>query len=503
MSIIPAAIILVAGCCLVAMLAKIKWPGWIGVLLVFIVLCVIRDLAATPIAGLFIERYWVNPTEGIAATDEITTASLLVLLNAVAFAAGIVIAIIVKSVLPHKKSYGLKTSYSLHITSRAWKASFLLFLFSTLCQTIVLYYLLREINFLDIATTRALFSAKKATSISLFSYVRLFSSFTPIAVWGMILFAAQKRYRMIMAVFGVISVLLFEVMYGNRLQLAATVVGITVIYHYGVRRIRLRKTFLVAAILLVGLLAIQFVRMKVPDISGGVKNVAVDVLMSDSVNQAAFAIRHFPEDVPFIGIGFISNELSKLFPTIRKYMTWNKNIWDDIVEHIRGGRSGFIGKGGNHYIPAAESYMQYGIRGVVFIGSFIGFFYGLIFLWQRGHPNNTFILMVATYAFVSFVMSFINGKMFSWVSSMGFGALLPIGFLSIATFKIKWEVLTFCFFLFICFMCIAMKRLISYPELFDYAFAATLVFTYLLAIYSIGKKQRFQNDKLRHIQKAL
>jgi len=482
-------IILFAGSCFLAILVKAKWPGWLGMPLAFIVLCIIRDLGTTHIVDFYMGNYWVNPTEGIAAPDEINTAYFLVLLNYIALSVGMVAVIIAKCLLPHKKNPVISTSYSPRMCSRAWKASLLLFLFSILCQTIVFYFLLREFSILDIASSRAVFSAETATTIPLFCYARLLSGSMPIAVWGMMLFAGQKRNRMIIAVIGIISVVLFEVTFGSRMQLVANVFGIAVIYHYGIRQLGLRQTFLLAAMMLLALLMIQYVRLGVPDIREGVKNIAVDVLMTKSVNKAAFATRHFPEDVPFIGIGFISNELSKLVPTIRRYMVWNRNIWDDVVEHLRGGHSGFKGKGGNHYTPAAESYMQFGIRGVVFIGFFIGLLYGLIFSWQKRHPNNVFLLMFATYAFVSLAMGLVNGKMLSWVSSMGFGAILPIGFLVVAVFRSRREVPALGIPLCFCILFFIAKRLV-FSELFDYTFAVALVFAYLAALNSIGKGRR-------------
>jgi oligosaccharide repeat unit polymerase len=488
MGILPAVIVLVVGCCLVAVMVKTRWPGWIGLPFVVIVLTVIRDLGTTPIAALFVERYFINPMVGVAAYGEVSAAALLILLNAFAIAAGMVLLIFAKNLLPHSGKPALSASYPPHICSKAWRASFFMFLFGVLCQAVVFFFLLREVNLLDFAKTRALFSVE-ATTIPLYSYARLLSAAMTIGVWGMMLFAEKNKYRTIISVVGIISVVLLEVLFGGRMKVVATVLGIALIYHYGIKRIKLRRAILFAMVALIGLVVVHLSRLQVSDIRTGAMRLSTDVLMSTSVDETAFALRHFPENAPFMGIGVISGGISHLFPTIGRYMVWNKNTWDVIVKYIRGGHRGYSGISGEHYVPPAEHYMQFGVRGVVGLGIIYGFFYGMIFSWYQRHRENKFILMVAVYAYVGFFISIINGKMISWIGGMGFGALLPICLLVVATFRLRREVSVLGVLLSFCVLSFFAKRLL-FPKLFDYVFAAALVAAYLAALKFMGKEKR-------------
>ena len=84
---------MVIGGCLVAIMVKTKFPGWLGFPIIIVVLSVIRDLGTSPLAEHFFDRYLINPMVGLAGPSEVSPACLLILINAVAVIIGMMIII--------------------------------------------------------------------------------------------------------------------------------------------------------------------------------------------------------------------------------------------------------------------------------------------------------------------------------------------------------------------------------------------------------------------------
>jgi hypothetical protein len=361
-----------------------------------------------------------------------------------------------------------------------------MFLFGTLCNALVLRFLLGEKSLGQLAFERALLTAEDVVWNPFYNYARLLSGTMSIGAWGMLLFSGKDQIRKQVAIAANFLVVLFPVIFGGRMSLIRDVLALAVLYHYGVRRIRLRHIAIVATVLIVGLSAIQFLRYRVAGLSEALVANLADVFVTGGINEAAFALRMFPEQIPFLGLGGLIGPLSHLFPTLGDHLPGARSIWMFLVDYLFGGRNPARGIGGEHYAPAAEHYMLFGFSGVVLLGLAYGLLYGHLFVWQKRQPENLFILMLVTYAWKAFFVSVIDGKMAAWVGGMGFGALLPVGVLAATTYSHRMSEIALFGPLYLCALSFFLKRL-SGLDLFDYTFAAALVPAYIISLKVIGR----------------
>jgi hypothetical protein len=435
----------------------------------------------------YFEPFWVSPTTGIASAEEIPAAATLILLNGIAIAGGMILA---KAMFSSSKPgrQDIDCDYSPRLLRRSWILSLGMFSLGLLSQILILYLLLQEIPISALAKTRALFSAETALTLPIYYYARTLSSAMGVGAWGMLLFSGGTRHRRFLSIGAIIATTLFAGLHGGRLQTVIFFLGTAIIYHHGICRIRLRHMAIGSIAFLAFLTAIQFSRFESADMEDAFTAIAKTVLMPPAVNDAAFALRTFPQRIPFIGAGVTIAGLGHLFPTIGKYMSEATNTWSVIVEYLYRGRNSFAGIGGEHYSPAAEHYMQFGIPGILFLGAAFGFIYGLLFAWKSRFPKNSFLLIFSTYALISFVASVINGKMAAWLGGMGFSILLPVGVMaSLAAGRrgAQWSVVGS---LGLCAIAYILKRMLSegVTEILDYAFAAALLLAYLLSLKAIA-----------------
>lgn len=488
-------IVLLLGFCLMLCLARSKWPGWMGLPFFVMVGSVVLGVGISPLAARFL-GYRNVTIAGVAQPEEIPASIALILLNALMVTFGMMLAWLLWDRGDPATKFVSDVSYSPYVLSRTWNASLMMFLFGVLCNVLVLHFLLRDYSLLELAFARALFSAEIEGN-AIYHYARLLSSTMVIGAWGMLLFSAESRIRMGLAAVANSAVVILQVLYGGRTRVIIALLAIMVLYHYGIKRMRLQRIVILAIAGLMGLFAIQLLRMQAGSFSDALLGIGADVLVSGDINEAAFALKMFPEQVPFLGWGVLVGGLSHLFPTLGKHIPWAGSIWMSLVKHLFGGQNPMSGIGGEHYAPAAEHYMQFGLSGVIFLGLAIGLFYGRLFTWQKQQPRNLFLLMFTTYTFLAFFVSVMNGKMATWVGGMGFAVLLPVGVLASMRHGRLGSELSLAAPLFLCASSFFSRHLFGW-EIFDYTFAVALLIAYLICVKLIGMAnpgtERTQNE---------
>jgi oligosaccharide repeat unit polymerase len=444
----------------------------------------VLDAGISPLASRILEYRFLTVTD-VAQPEEIPAAVMLIMVNAISIAIGMYVAwFLWDRVGPMRRPLqGL--GYSTQICCRAWKASFAMFIFGALCSAIVFLFLLRDYSLLQLAIGRALFSAEEAVRNPFYNYARVLSSFMVIGAWGMLLFSARKRVQMRLAIMANLGVVLLQMIYGGRLKMITSLLAVAVLYHYGVRHIRFRNMIFLVFGTLIGLLGIQFLRFQSGGFGAAFLGITSDIILTTSINEAAFAIRMFPDEIPFIGWGVSVGSLSHLFPTLGDHIPWAENLWFTLVDYFFGGKNPMMGIGGEHYTPSAEHYMQFGLLGVVFFGVFFGVFYGYLFAWQKKQSRNLFILMFCTYFLISFFASLLDGRMAARLGGMGFEALLPIGILAAIVYTRRYSEIIVLGPLSLCAISFFLRRLFDL-DIFDYTFAFALLFAYLVSLKFIG-----------------
>ena len=479
-------IILIVGCFLLFFLLKSKWPGWMGLPFAFLVVNAIRDLGITPLLNKYIEYSWVSPTAGVASPGEVPASVMLILLNAMAIGGGMVIALVFSHFSRRTRLPICQVSYSPYVVSKAWKASVAMFGFGLLCQAFVIYMLLQEFSLSDFGRTRALFSAEVALRTPIYYYVRTFSNTMVIGAWGMFLFSGNSLKQKRLSIGAIVSIVCLEILFGGRTKTMMILLAIGILYHYGKRKIRPKNILKIALITVVCLLPIQFLRFDFSSIGEGLGDIAKYILMSPTIDETAFALRYFPNNIPFMGSGVMVGSLTHLFPTLGKHLPWANNLWSLLVDNFYYGCTPSAGIGGEHFAPPAEHYMQFGLNGVIVIGMVLGLLYGFIFSWQKRNQKNLFLLMFATYAYLGFVVSVTEGKMVAYIGGMGLSALLPIGILAAMACVSREKRLALFIPLGLCPISFVLKRFIGW-ELFDYTFAMALGYAYVISIKIIAK----------------
>lgn len=486
------AIVLVGSCFLLFFLLKSKWPGWMGIPFIVLVANIMRDLGTTPLVNRCLGPSWVSPIVGFASPQEMPASAFLVLLSTIAIGSGMIFALVFSHFSRRTRPTICQVSYSPHVYFKAWKISMIIFGVGFLCQVFVIKTVLHEVSFSEFASTRANFSAEDALESPIYYYAMGFRRLIHIGAWGLLLFSGQNKRRTMISVAALLAGIFCEVIFGGRLATIAMLLAIFVLYHYGKRRIKTQTIIKFASTAIVCLLVIQFLRFRVGTVSEAFSGVAKDVLTTSTLDETAFALRYFPNSIPFMGPGVIVGNLMHLVPTLGKHLQWSKSLWGVIVDNFCYGQSTHMGIGGEHYAPPAEHYMQFGLNGVIFIGLVLGLFYGLIFSWQKRNQKNLFLLMFATYAYVSFVASVVDGRMMAYIGGMGLSALLPIGIMAVmACFDHKAKLALFAP-LGLCALCFVLKRIIAW-ELFDFAFALALGYAYLMSIRVIATANPAKN----------
>ena len=474
-------ILVVIGVGAIVLLRRSRWPGWIGVPFIVLTAITVLDVGVSPITGRFLGHPNITSL-GFVGPGEVPGAIRLILINTLVIAVGMALAWWIWDRKKPAQNRVARVDYSPATTAMAWKASLALFLFGGFCNLVVLAFLLRGYSIFEIAPSRLVFVAEDVVFNPIYNYARTLSDTLTIGAWGMLLFSGKDKGLLRLALIANAADIFLHVLFGSRLSVVISLIAVMMLYHYGIKPIKLRH---VVVFMLAGLFSLVALRgLRAPgEAVQVVLAIIPDILVTESVNEAAFAVRVFPNQLPHVGSGPLIGSLGHFFPTID--VTWGQNLWLWLVENLRGGRNPIAGIGGEHYAPAAEHFMQFGLLGVILFGLGLGLFYGRIFTWQKRQPSNLFLLMLATYAFQGFFASVLDGKMIAWVGGIGFAALLPIGFLAAVTHGRRNFEHTFLMALFVCALSFLLRRLFD-AALFDYTFAIALGYMYLMSLKFIN-----------------
>lgn len=487
-------IALFVGVGVLIMAAKSAWPGWLGFSILIPVVSILLDVGVSPSASQLLG--YRNPTlAGQAYPQELHGAVALVLLHAVSLLAGMMGAWFLWDRRGSMKPSPRGAEYSEHTRNRAWKASLVVFTFGALCNAVVLGFLLNGRSLEQLALQRASLTAEDAVFNPLYNYATLLSGFMSVGAWGMLAFSAGKTLRRGISLAANLAPLLLQVLYGGRLGVVMSLVPFLLIYHHSVKRVRSREIVLLGLSAIVAISTIQFLRFQTDTLEEAMLGTAADFLVTGAVDEAAFATRMFPQPIPFLGWGPILGSLGHLFPTIT--IPGAKNIWMMLVDYLFSGQNTSEGIGGQHYAPAAEHFILFGLAGVVLLGVAFGLLYGRLFIWQKRQPANLFILLFTVYIYKSFVSSAMDGKMAASVGSIGFGALLPIGILAGLTFGNRGPRIVLASSVYLCALSFLLKRLLA-SDILDYSFSAALAFAYLASFRLIsqsGPEQEVGSDR--------
>ena len=238
-------------------------------------------------------------------------------------------------------------------------------------------------------------------------------------------------------------------------------------------------------------------------LAGAINRILLDLFLARAPDETAFALRTFPDSIPYLGPGaVIEGLLHRPFPTLN--LPDVKSVWALLVDLVYGGINPSAGKGAEHYSFVPEHYMYFGVPGVIFLSLFFGWVYGLLFSWTHRLSNNPYAILFASAAMAAFLGSLIDGRMAVRLGDLAFGALLPIGIIVALSSKAKWAWAPILAPVYLTVMFYLLNRLFA-TRIFDYPFAVALLIAYINTFVAIKRfsEPASQTIPVNHFQNRL
>ena len=313
------------------------------------------------------------------------------------------------------------------------------FAFGLVVNGVVLYLLLSNVSLGSIAASRAVFTVTEVLQSRVFSLARLFSPTLQVGALGMLLFGAGVKKRFRLALLGLLAAMAVQAVFGGRGGTIRVVLAAIILFHHGVRPIRVRNLALAGFALFAGLAYIAINRFGQTSLGPAVFVLARGFLVSGNVHDAAFAMRAFPSEMNYFGGATILAGLTHVIPEFP--VPGARNLWYELMDYYNSGVNVQSGIGGGNLALAAEHYMNLGIAGVVVFAGLFGLICGAVFEWQRRDTRNPFLLIFATQT----VLTFLGGMESRAAQSIGglaMSSLMPVGVLTVLavrfTAEAKW-----------------------------------------------------------------
>lgn len=410
-------------------LLLIRWPGWIGFPLSILAIRFAVDAGIAPITRYIFgtSRLVVEDVTIIrpVAPAEIGGAVVLLALGYGCIAIGMlaVRSFSWKSMAraAHPQQMSLETAH------RGYRAATWLFLFGLVINIVSVLMAgsgLEDIG--EIAATRAAFTNQAAYGSAWFNYAWTLRSSMQIGALAMLLFAYRLQRWIGIAWLVNLAYFAIQAIFGGRTTIVVGALVLGIVYHFGIRKLKWRHILMVTASMLVALMYIATVRHKAVSVPQAAVMSVTQLASSRALEEVAFARREFPESVPYFNGSTIIAGLAMALPGLDA----GKNLWITLENVFLGyGYRTAMGIGGQTISSTAESYMNFGIPGVVFVALFAGAIFGLVYEWQRRNPTNPFGVLLAAMITTVFIIA-IYKKLGTRMSDIPMRMLVPLGFLA-------------------------------------------------------------------------
>lgn len=405
-----------------------RWPGWVGFPLSILAIRFGVDAGLSPLVRYQYEigRLQVEDVTIVRppAMDEVGGAVFTLLLGYGCIALGmLLVRSFARRVVPaaaHPQQASLETA------RRGYRAASWVFLFGLFLNIVTVKMAGSGLDDLgEIAATRAAFTNQAAYSSAWFNYAWTLRSCMQIGAIAMLIFAYRMRRNIPISWAANVLYFAVQAIYGGRTTIVVGGLVLAIVYHHGIRKIRSASLLLIVGVVISALSYIATVRHGAGSIPQAVVMSVSQLASSRAMEEVAFARREFPDRLPYFYGSTIVSGLSIALPGTDV----GKNLWRTIELEYLGPNYKRTGIGGQTISTTGESYMNFGIVGVVLVGLIAGLVFGSVYEWQRRNPTNPFAVLLAALVTAVFIVA-IYKKLGTRLSDIPMRMLVPLGFIA-------------------------------------------------------------------------
>jgi hypothetical protein len=401
-----------------------SWPGWKAFPLTLLVLQMTNDLGVAPLVfDLSGYRYRAESPLTRTYGIEALCAGGLILLSYLMIMAGLISVRLLSGWSDKSDSLQVGERYCPHLAARAWHTSFLFFAIGTAVNVILIHLLLRGRSLIAITFEKALVTDEMLVESPLYYILRMLSHLMVIGALGMVFFSRGRRWKVRTGTLAVLLAIGIAALYGGRQGVITGMVSFLLLYHYGVRPVRLRYVVcgLVICLIVLGIVAHArgFGFMTADGLAGidVFRLVRAAAVGYCRIDDTAWVLRTVPDVIPYTGALNAIGTVGRFVPSLR--IPGTDTLYMHVVEHFYGGVNPAGGIGGANYSTAAELYAWGGWLSVVAFGYLIGLFFGLIFEWQRRDKDNPFLTFLVVLVSVRVFFFGVHARMPNIIHEVG------------------------------------------------------------------------------------
>jgi len=496
--------VIIIGLLIIALLLFWRWPGWTGFPFLIIILWITIHAGVSPLIEGISEKS-LSPVVrfmGISSyqNNELPHAIALVVLSYSTLIFGMLTVYSYSKnrwgshYIDKENASTLKNENRAFLIDRIWKVSLVFFSFGVLCFIVVMYNLMKLAPILEWSSHRASIIFPSESHGVIYDYAFSLYGIMQIGSWGLLLSSSRNRFRRRLAIAASLLFPVIQIILGNRLSFIVSLYALVIIFHFGVRPLRKKHWFGLLIATFVGLFIVSIYRYNFNQLTEVFQKIKNTLLVPRSINEAVWALRNWPDKIPFFGGETTLHGLQQMFPTARLVET--KSIWNYIVHLFYNNRppGDFSHGGGIHFGFPVEQFIDFGYIGVIFIGFLYGLFFGCVYEWQNRQRNNPFLLLLSVAITVTLITG-LEGKMPRAIGEFFSFRLLPIGIMALLSTRIiklfrsseqrcfHWHarLLTSLYFVVLCFL----LKVLTGLSIFNYLVVFLLFLSYISSFFII------------------
>ena len=274
---------------------------------------------------------------------------------------------------------------------------------------------------------RSVFYDESVIFTPLFNYARIISPLVEIGGWALIVVGTHRQRKAVMNLGLMLSVFYIglQVLFGSRMTMLASAVGLALVWHSTIRRIG-RRAAMSGVLVLVAILGLlQVTRGYAESVTAGSASLMREVGVGRGIDEMAFARRAFPSALGYLSWDPMVDALRQSFPN--NSLLAGKSVWTAIVDDFYNGVNPSGGIGGEHYSFGPEHYMCFGSAGLLAISLVCGFLFGRTLWWSERRPGNPFAILIAASAIAILLATLFDGRMVTRMGSFPLLRILPLG----------------------------------------------------------------------------
>lgn len=324
----------------------------------------------------------------------------------------------------------LKTSpiFGPRTLKNARAVSWFVFGIGLVCHMIALWILLQYNSIGELASERSLFTERAVRGNPVYGNAVTLSSWMQWGALGIMLFNGGRRANVLAGMGGIaLNVLLF-MLHGSRASTILLFVSMVMVYHFGVRRLSVKKLAVFVMVGVIALAALTMHRRGYDSMHNAVDDFFYSLFSDTTVAEVGSVFSLFPDRIDFLhGKSYLVG-VGAAFPGLEIDAV---NPFHHVAGALRGRR--YIRGGGGETFPlVAEAYMNFGYPGVVVVPLLVGILFGFLFRRCQEYRENPFVLLFATAVWLKFI-SAIDAKTAIVLGGSILGTVLPLAI--IATFS--------------------------------------------------------------------